>query len=56
LLVIADRRFLRDVAAELERYEVLGPGVVSRLCASAQRKFFAAPTMRARRPYGPRLP
>ena len=38
--------FLQDVASELRRYETLGPGLVTRVCASAQRKFFAAPSMR----------
>jgi hypothetical protein len=38
-------QFLRDVAAELAKYEVVGPGIVARVCAGAQRRYFAAPSM-----------
>jgi hypothetical protein len=31
--------FLRELAAELERHAVVGPGLVHRLCADLQRRF-----------------
>jgi hypothetical protein len=30
--------FLRDVAAELQKYELLGPGIVGRVCSKMQRQ------------------
>lgn len=46
-LAPADRaEFLQTVAAELSRFEIIGPGTVGRVCASAQRRFFAAPSLR----------
>jgi hypothetical protein len=38
-------QFLRDVAAELGRYELLGPGIVGRVVARTQRKYFVAPVL-----------
>jgi hypothetical protein len=34
--------FLRSLAAELERYPVIGPGLVHRLAADLQRRFVVA--------------
>jgi hypothetical protein len=36
--------FLEAVAVELGKYEQLGPGIVSRVTAATQRKYFAAPS------------
>ena len=42
-LQLADRDpFLRDVAAELAAHPVLGDGIVTRVCAMAQRKYLAS--------------
>jgi hypothetical protein len=38
-------QFLTDVARALERYEIVGVGIVARVAREAQRKYFAAPTM-----------
>jgi hypothetical protein len=35
--------FLRDVASELAKYSELGPGVVGRVVANLQRKYFDPP-------------
>jgi hypothetical protein len=37
-------QFLRDVAAELERYEVIGPGIVGRVVAKVQRMHLTSRT------------
>jgi hypothetical protein len=36
--------FLREAAAELERYELLGVGLVARVCAKIQRRYLATRT------------
>jgi len=33
--------FLREAAAELEKHELLGPGLVARVCAKVQRQYVA---------------
>jgi hypothetical protein len=38
-------QFLRDVAAELAKYEVVGVGLVARVAHEAQRQYFAAPSI-----------
>ena len=42
-----DRRdaFLQQVASSLQRCGPIGPGVVHRICAAAQREFFDAPDL-----------
>jgi hypothetical protein len=37
--------FLQQVANELARCDEVGPGVVHRVCADAQRQFFDAPDL-----------
>jgi hypothetical protein len=37
--------FLIDVAAELKRYQEVGPGLVGRICRDAQRRHFDPPIM-----------
>jgi hypothetical protein len=37
--------FLQQVASELARCDEVGPGVVHRVCAAAQRAFFDAPDL-----------
>jgi hypothetical protein len=45
-LAPADRSvFLREVAEQLGRYEVLGEGLVARTAAEVQRRFLRAPTL-----------
>jgi hypothetical protein len=43
--IAVERRdaFLQQVAAELRGREVLGPGLVHRICAEVQREHFDAP-------------
>ena len=36
--------FLREVATELENHEMLGPGLVSRVCARLQRQYISQRT------------
>jgi hypothetical protein len=36
--------FLREVAAELRKFELLGPGLVARVCAKLQRQYLNAPS------------
>jgi hypothetical protein len=42
--------FLRRVAEELGRCEVIGPGTVHRVCVEAQRAFFDPPSFAERPP------
>jgi hypothetical protein len=37
--------FLREVAAELRRYQDIGPGLVGRVCRELQRKHFDPPNL-----------
>jgi len=39
-------QFLRDVAAELAKYELLGPGIVGRVVAKVQRAHLSPPSLR----------
>ena len=36
--------FRRDVAVELEKYEVIGPGIIGRVCSGTQREDINRPT------------
>ena len=40
-------KFLRDVAAELAKHPEIGAGLVARVAAEAQRRYFAPPTFHA---------
>jgi hypothetical protein len=42
-------QFLRGVAAELAKYEVLGPGVIGRVVAKIQRQHLAPPSVHNRK-------
>ena len=42
--------FLQSVAAALAGHAVLGPGVVARVCAEAQRRFWVPPELAAGAP------
>jgi hypothetical protein len=42
-------RFLQDVAAELGRYQEVGPGIVSRVTREAQRRYLSPPTFTGHR-------
>jgi hypothetical protein len=48
--------FLQAVAASLRRCDVIGPGVVHRICAQVQREHFDPPALERSRlePLGPR--
>jgi hypothetical protein len=39
-------QFLRDVASELAKYELLGPGIVARVVRDIQRQHLNPPSMR----------
>jgi hypothetical protein len=37
--------FLRTVASELRRFEIVDVGLIGRVCAQAQKKYFSAPSL-----------
>jgi hypothetical protein len=44
--------FLREVATELENHEMLGPGLVARVCARLQRQYYFPARLSLERPPG----
>jgi hypothetical protein len=44
--------FLQSVAAELAKYPMVGPGIIARVCAQTQRKFFDPPNLNGAGKYG----
>ena len=38
--------FMRDVAAELAKHSERGPGLVGRICATTQRRYFSPPDLK----------